>query len=349
MPMRKWDALNRTYRTDFMDDRRRAVQHSRFPVGQALLVVLIVAASAGRTCAQLTLGDSNVGYIDSSVLATQFRVRFDAGYNSRSADRVEFIYAKYGQPGAPLVESGIDSYQELAAYLELQPLENLSLFVDVPIRWVNPVVNDNTGGMYDINAGAKLSLWQSRDTQFTAQLRTYIPTGDADRGLSTGHPSLEPALLGLCRLTDRLTVEAELRDWIPIDASTTGPGGGDGSGGGSGSGAGQGRQRDFSSHVLRYGVGVGYRAAETAHFSVTPATELVGWHVFSGLKSTSDGDRVSALNDHILNLKLGLRLGRKNCVHELQSPSTLFVGYGCVLSQDNWYNEIMRFEFRQAF
>ena len=112
--------------------------------------------------AQLIAGDSNVGYIDSAILATQVRVRFDAAYDSEFADRVEFVYAKYGQPGLPLVERAIDSHQELLTYLEYKPasLENFSFFAELPVRWLNPLVNDNTSGLYDITAGVKASLLQ---------------------------------------------------------------------------------------------------------------------------------------------------------------------------------------------
>ena len=44
----------------------------------------------GIARAQLVVGDSNVGYIDSAVVATQFRIRFDAAYDSIFPDRVEW-------------------------------------------------------------------------------------------------------------------------------------------------------------------------------------------------------------------------------------------------------------------
>lgn len=310
-----------------------------------IVATFLVAPARG----QLIVGDSSVGYIDSAILKTQVRVRFDAAYKSRSADRVEFVYAKYGQPGAPRVERGIDSHQELAAYLEYKPMELLSFFTEVPFRWIDPIVNENTGGMYDMTAGLKLSLAESRTTQLTGQFRTYIPTGDNDSGLGTNHVSLEPSILWMQKLSDRLTMEAELRDWIPIDASTTGGGGGSGGGGGGGGGTGQGGEREFSGNVLRYGLGLGYLAYEDSQFTVTPVTEVVGWHVFSGLKSTNTGDRISATNDSIANLKIGLRLGCKQCPHHGSPSDSLFIGYGRALTGDIWYSEILRVEFRKFF
>lgn len=314
----------------------------------ALLAWIVgFTAAPSQVVGQLIVSDSNVGYIDSAVLGSQVRLRFDAAYKSRSADRVEFVYAKYGQPGAPLVERGIDGHQELAAYLEHQTCDWLSFFAEVPFRWIDPVVNDNTGSLYDMTAGAKLSLWEMDDAQVTAQFRTYLPTGDANSGLGTDHVSLEPSLLYLEKLSDRITFEAELRDWIPINASTTGPGGGQGGGGGGGSGGGQGGQREFSGNVLRYGFGFGYRAYQDNSVRITPVTEVVGWHVFSGLKSTNTGDRISAAGDHITNLKVGLRLATLS--GGTTAGSNVFVGYGTVLTDDIWYSDILRLEYRKSF
>ncbi len=299
--------------------------------------------------AQLVVSDSGVGYIDSAVLATQFRVRFDAGYNSIFADRVEFQYAKYNDPGLPLVETAIDSHQELSAYVEWAPFELLSVFADVPLRWINPEINDNTGGLYDINAGAKLALYETDRSLLTAQLRTYIPTGDIDAGLSAGHVSLEPSLLCLTKLSRRLTLETEIRDWIPIDASTTGPGGSGGGGGGGGGGMGPGGRREFGGNVLRWGAGLTYLACDSPGFTVSPVTELVGWHVFSGLKSDTAGQRISAQNDAIVNAKFGLRLGRKKCGLDCRPSDTIFIGYGTALTDEIWYSDILRVEMRWAF
>jgi hypothetical protein len=60
---------------------------------------------------------SVVGYIDSAVPLTQFRLRFDAAYDSNRPDRAEFFYAKYrsnalivgGNPAAPATDAQIQA------------------------------------------------------------------------------------------------------------------------------------------------------------------------------------------------------------------------------------------------
>lgn len=298
--------------------------------------------------AQVIVADTNVGYIDSAIPATQVRFRFDAAYSTPFPDRVEFQYAKYNNPGPPLSETEINSHQEFATYFEYSPGGRFSIFAELPVRWINPELNDNTSGLYDMNAGAKLAIYENDFAVVALQFRTYMATGDTDRGLSTGHASLEPAILGLVRLTERLTLEGEVRDWIPIDASNTGAGGAGGGGGGGGGGMGQGGNREFSGNVLRFGLGLGYTIVEEETYLVRPVAECVGWHTLGGLKSTPDGQRIPASDETIVDLKFGLR----GILHDgdgLTESTSLFLGYGRALTDAAWYDDIVRMELRCTF
>lgn len=320
------------------------------PARRAILLAGLLHLFAGGTAsAQFIVSDSVVGYIDSAIPGTQLRLRFDAGYNTPFPDRAEFQYAKYNNPGPPLSETAINSHQELSPYFEYAPTDRFSLFAELPTRWINPERNDNTGGLYDMTAGFKFAMVESDVSVFSFQLKTYAATGDISSGLSAGHASIEPGLLYFGQLTQRVKVEGEVRDWIPIDASETGPGGGGGSGGGGGGGAGLGGQRNFGGNVLRYGIGLGYLLHDCEHYSATSVTELVGWHVFDGLKSTPSGQRISSDGDSILNLKMGLRFGFGDWSVGCSDSSSLFMGYGVALTDDKWYSEILRTELRLAF
>jgi len=325
----------------------------RFDGRLAIRVTLLAGLLSGWSCdvakAQFAVSDSVVGYIDSAIPGTQFRTRFDAGYGQIFPDRAEFQYAKYNNPGPPLSETEIKSFQELAAYFEYAPVDYLSFFAELPVRWINPERNRNTGGLYDMNAGMKVAVWSDDVSVLSFQFRTFAAIGDTSAGLSTSHASLEPAILYFRQVSDRLKLEGELRDWIPIDASQTGPGGAGGGGGGGGGGQGVGGLRDFGGNVLRYGVGLGYLLHEGDHFTTTSVTELVGWHVFDGLKSTPTGQRISADGDAIVNLKVGLRFGLSDCQLACEDSSSWFVGYGVALTDDVWYQEIIRTELRVAF
>lgn len=49
------------------------------------------------------------------------------------------------------------------------------------------------------------------------EMRVFAPTGDSKRGLGSNHASIEPGLLAFHRLNDRVVLEGELRQWIPLD------------------------------------------------------------------------------------------------------------------------------------
>lgn len=286
--------------------------------------------------------EGTVGYIDTAIPTTQLRFRFDAGYDNNRPDRAEFFYAKCGcfriagldprAAGPPLTESRVD-FQDISAYLEVATSKRLSFFVETPVRFLNPEQNANTTGYADMNAGFKYAFVADPDRFLTFQFRTYIPSGDADRGLGNDHVSLEPSLLLYQRLGERLHMEAELRDWIPIGGS------------------------DFAGNILRYGVGLSYDAIDTGRLRVSPVVELIGWTVLDGrelavatLTPIEVAAPQDASGDTIVNAKLGVRF--RICNENpmgLLSGSDVYVGYGRALTGDVWYKDMLRVEWRLRF
>src|SRR5262249_7514139 len=195
----------------------------------------------------------------------------------------------------------------------------VSAFVEVPVRLLNPERNNNTSGLADMNAGFKVAMIACADTVFSFQFRTYIPTGDSDRGLGTDHVSLEPGLLYFQRLSERLVLEAEFKDWNPIGGS------------------------DFAGNILRYGVGLSYDVFRNSGVRVAPVAEFVGWTVLNGKEFDALTNTVKeAGGDTIVNAKLGTRFW-------MGDYNSLYVGYGRALTGDVWYKDIVRVEYRLAF
>ncbi len=320
-----------------------------------LVLALSVLAPQYANC-QVQTSDSSVGYIDDAIIRTQMRLRFDAAFDNNRPDRAEFFYAKCGcfrelgvDPDAPgpapplngsdpattrFIETNVD-YQDISVDFEYALSPEFSAFVEAPFRFLDPEVNDNTAGPGDIQAGFKLALLTTPCDYLTFQLRGYFPSGDAMRGLGTDHVSLEPALLYYGQIDERLALEAEFRDWIPIDPS---------------SGAGTGFDEDYAGHILRYGVGLAYDVYDCRRCGkkLTPVVEVVGWTVLDGLASGStDGtlDTVfieDAAGDTIVNIKLGARAAWSH--HD-----SLYLGYGRALTGDVWYEDIARLEYRRTF
>ena len=266
-------------------------------------------------------------YIDCAIPRTTFRLRFDAAYDDTRPDRAEFFYAKCGcfrsagldphAPGPPLPETKVD-YQDILGYVEYAPSERFSVFAEVPWRFINPEQNENTNGIADINVGLKAALVRDRDQVLSAQIKAYIPSGDAFHGLGTDHYSVEPGALYFRRLTERAMLNAELRYWI----STGGT--------------------DFSGSVLRYGVGLGYDLAQGCNWKLTPVAEFVGWTVLSGKEATFTGQTFDASGDTIVNAKLGARFF-------FGEHSSIAASYGHALTGTTWYKDIVRLEYRWQF
>jgi hypothetical protein len=296
----------------------------RLPRFRATLCCVFLALLPSLASAQGTggpsSGDSRVGYIDPAIPGDLFRLRFDAAFNDRRPTRAEFFYPQGAPrgPGLPNPEPSVD-FQELTAYFEYAPAPQFSTFVELPFRFLDPTVSPDHAGLSDVNAGFKYAFLFSEDLVTTFQFRTYAPSGDPHRGLGTGHVSLEPALLVYQRLDDRLALEGELRDWIPVGGT------------------------DFAGNIVRYGVGIHYDLFRTHDMLFTPVAEVVGWTVLDGKTNIVPPDGVSfvesAAGQTIVNAKLGLRVRFCDC-------ADLYTGYGQPLTGNRWYENIFRLEFR---
>lgn len=299
------------------------------PVLRAVLIAIVVgpallpAPAGAQGTSGPTVSDSKVGYIDSAIPGNVFRFRYDASFNNRRPTRAEFFYAPgppFG-PGLPLPERSVD-YQDVSAYAEAAVGDRFSVFADVPVRFLNPDLNQNTAGLADMNAGFKCALLRGDAGVLTFQLRTFAPTGDASRGLGTRHVSLEPALLAHRPITDRFRLEGEFRYWVPV-------------GGG-----------DFAGDVIRYGAGASYDVYRDDRVRITPVAEFVGWTVLGGRENVVGpaGDAViqNAAGDTMVHAKVGVRT-------RLGSRTDVYAGYGRPLTGDRWYENTFRLELRLLY
>jgi hypothetical protein len=214
-------------------------------------------------------------------------------------------------------------YQDFALYAESVVAERFSIFGELPIRVIDPEVQENTAGLGDSNVGVKYAVSDWLDWATTLQLRVYIPSGAETRGLGNGHASLEPGVLIYRELTDRIVVEGELKDWIAT-------GGSDG----------------FAGNVLRYGAGGSYNFREIDELPLRAVVEFVGWTVLDGKSAVSPTPTETfirdAAGDTIVNVKAGMRWW-------LTESLDLYVGYGRALTGQTWYDDVFRFELRQTY
>jgi hypothetical protein len=288
---------------------------------------------------------SMVGYIENAIVGSQARIRFDAAFNDAFPDRAEFIYAKCGcyrnpppaDPNAPGPGPGVPkniNFQTLSFMGEYAPASRLSGFVEIPIRWLQPQgvipppnvtqAFPSSDGIGDLEAGLKFAVLASRNKYVTTQLKSYFPSGDARSGLGTNHYSLEPSLLYYGKLSERFDMEGELGGWLPIGGSAGTP---------------ISSSSGFAGNILFYGIGPSYRVIDGERFRLSPVIELVGWNVTGGKQT---GPQTDASGTNIVNIKIGTRMS-------FLAENSIYVGYGKALSSADWYDQIVRIEYRHTF
>jgi hypothetical protein len=289
---------------------------------------------------------SMVGYIEDPIVSSKIRVRFEAGFHDTAPDRAEFFYAKCGcysglgktnpnyDPNAPGPQPGAASdvnFNQLYALAEYETVDWLSVFAELPIRWLMPQAFigggtgfQNQGGISDLRAGAKLALAATTSQALTAQVKMYFPTGDASKGLGTNHASIEPAFLYYGQVDPRFAIEGQIGLLLPFDGSAGLP---------------TSNPDKFSGRVFSYGVGPSFEIYRSAKLRVAPVVELVGFHVLSGFATVPTGQQADASGTNIVNLKVG---GRATW----RSGSSIYFGWGHVLTDAQWYEDIVRVEYR---
>jgi hypothetical protein len=290
------------------------------------LTLVALAAVPQRLLAQqgpvsdaLGVAESDVAIIDSAQPRNMLRLRLDLGYDNIRPTRAEYFLAKGGlpfTPGLPLPETKIQSYQDASAYAEFAPVSFFSVFLETPMRWLNPEVNANTYGYGDMNFGFKLATWNTPELLATLQLRFYQPTGGT--GLGTGHWTIEPALLASWRPYTNIELEGEVRYWVPLGGT------------------------DFAGDVLRYGAGLSFGDAQQGIW-YKPVIEAVGWTVLGGKEmavSSPDAFVIqSAAGQTIFNGYLGLRVG-------MGATLDVYAGYGRCFTGNAWARDFVRMEMR---
>ena len=288
---------------------------------------------------------SMVGYIEDPIIESKIRVRFDAAFENTVPDRAEFFYAKCGcyrtdvspgdpafDPDAPGPGPGIATdidFRHLFISGEYAFSPRFSAFGQLPFRWLQPqgfataVRFPNEAGLEDIRAGIKAGLAATDEQSVTAQVRFFLPTGDASEGLGTDHATIEPALLYYQRVNEIVAVESQFGVWLPIDGAAPVPTQDDGT---------------FAGDVLFYGIGSSFAVHTTDQVRFAPVVELVGWRVLNGFQTAGVSD---ASGTNIVNLKLGART--------VFTQGSLYVGYGFALTDQSWYDDVLRFEYRFEF
>ncbi|CAD76401.1 hypothetical protein-signal peptide prediction [Rhodopirellula baltica SH 1] len=220
--------------------------------------------------------DRGIGYervmfapnvLDTAIVPAHVGIRYQVDHGLRTPDRAEYYW---GDP--PDNESGVNS-QDLIFRLAAGT-ERLMALTQYTMRSVDPEVNGNTTGFGDIVLGAQALLVDGDRTKVATIFRTYLASGPADRGLGTGHTSLEFGLLGRRCLRPETYVFGEVKYWTPIKGTA-----------------------GVAGDVLTTGWGISTIAAESDVFAFLPTFEVRtlsflfgGYHDSAGTLQAIDGE-----------------------------------------------------------
>jgi hypothetical protein len=315
------------------------------PVGHELAVQAKPVQQPPRPLPRPRRRGSMVGYIEDPIIESKIRLRYDFAFENTTPDRAEFFYAKCGcyqglpanneafDPDAPGPQPGIASdvdFRTLFVSGEYALSPRFSAIGQLPFRWLQPQAFvpgtgsfPNQSGVEDIRIGAKAGIVATDVQSVTGQVRLFLPTGDSSKGLGTDHSSLEPALLYYQRVNDVVAVESQLGAWLPLDGAAPVPTAADGT---------------FAGDILFYGIGSSFAVSRSDRLLFAPVVELVGWRVLNGNQTAAVGD---AGGINVVNLKFGART--------VFERGSIYVGYGFALTDETWYENILRMEYRVEF
>ncbi|HBN77991.1 MAG TPA: hypothetical protein DD473_19715 [Planctomycetaceae bacterium] len=208
-------------------------------------------------------------------------LRFDFATGLETPDRSELFWARQGI-GPPLNENEVN-YQDMTLALASGG-KYFSTTTKVPIRFINPDINDSTVGLGDLSIATRLLIIDGDHWKLTQYFNTIMPTGSRARGLGTGHTSLEPGFLAQLKWTDKTYFFGDLRYQFPIGGDPV-----------------------HSGQRLMYGLGMSTVQYQTDIFAVMPTFELLGWSALDGAKTLPSGLVVDVDSETAAVLSTGLR------------------------------------------
>jgi hypothetical protein len=266
---------------------------------------------------------SNTSFIDSANCWNIVRLRFDAAYDINRPTRSEYILTATGPftRGLPQLEKQID-YQDIDVYAEYVLLPQLSLFIEVPERFLNPVNNKDQCGPGDMTVGGKLLGIQTPSFTGTGEVMAILPTGNSRLGLGDSHVRLQGGLLGNWRPNNLLVVEGSIQAWVPLDDTR------------------------YGGEMILYGLGFSYANPSLEAFWITPVVEFTGWTCVRGAEqfvySSSHFVKHPSEGDTIINGNFGVRGG-------IGPKVDLYLGMSRMLSGERWWTNLYRLELRWRY
>jgi len=229
------------------------------------------ALDVGRRFRERRTRDRGIGYervmfapsvLDTAIDTPHFGIRYQIDSGLNVADRSEYYWAT--DPVGPGGDGRVNT-QDVKFRLALGN-EKAMAMTEYTMRSLDPRSAENTTGFGDMMIGARALLVDGKRTKLSTIFRTHLATGPSERGLGTGHTSLEPGLLGRYCHSPETYLFGELKYWIPIGGTP-----------------------DHAGDVLITGLGISTIAAESDVFAFLPTLEMRTLSFLFGSETTPGG------------------------------------------------------------
>lgn len=158
---------------------------------------------------------------------TQMKLQYEHVWHYPFPDKAEILWARQTDGGkGPHPPGNTPPYERSVSYRDFYLVNETAvggfgLSVALPYRQMSPETFPGASGFGDMIIGTKSLLLDCELLQFAFQFNTFVPTGNFNKGLGTGHVSLEPALLLALKLTPEMYLQSELAYRIPIGGDTS--------------------------------------------------------------------------------------------------------------------------------
>ncbi len=267
--------------------------------------------------------DRGIGYervmfapnvLDTAIVAPHVGIRYQLDYGLQTPDRAQYYWGD-----GPQGESGVNA-QDVVVRLAAGS-KRLMALTQYTMRSLDPEVNANTTGFGDVVLGAQALLVDGERTKVATIFRTHLATGPSQRGLGTGHTSLEYGLLARRCLRPETYLFSEIKYWTPIKGTS-----------------------GVAGDVLTTGWGISTIAAESDVFAFLPTFEMRTLSFLFGGYNTTGGTVQRIDGDTAVELYPGARfvLGPENDMGLWEFG----VAAGVTAGDDDWFDTRWVFDLR---
>lgn len=264
---------------------------------------------------------------------TQMRLRVGVWDNFEFPDKAEFLWARINGKGPRDPSGNRRGVQEV-------DLSALRMYVEGATGMIGVFVETNylhfepdapfasTSGFGDLVVGTKTLLLDCELVEAAFQFKTFIPTGNFNKGIGDGHTSLEPSLLLALKLAPETFLQTQLAYNFPI-------------GGTQSAGNTPGVQGPF----FHYHLSLNHLLWHCGHgIEVVGVAELGGYEICGGSYTDPLTGRLLPARDvgHVLNAGPGIRVN-------ICDKIDFGVGTQFAITNDNFGEQQFHFDFRWRF